>query len=909
MYDNDHRMLTAHAGDRNYFNDVSRGVSGIGKATNHGVHRSCSEPGAGTGINGGYTDFGRRGRHHPAVATRSGPYGDPGSREACGDNITPADDDCGDGNRPVDTEIEKTHLYEANYSPERAEFDNCGMTARRAFVEPEQCGGSVEQAEFGDVSGIEGCERCDDELLSASTRPGEDDRRGQKPYQQSRMTTSSNTQRQQQSQASNESLVSLYILDNDRGPAEDVARVTQDTAGRNDIDVPADGDCSAGDRRVAQRLGSGDVGSTLDIHARHTASEAGECLDGENLSSAGTRELERSPSGADVDKDDCRHVTGLISAQNSRTDANSQAEDIRRGQPPLSPPQVVSYPTCQTEKPPLPLKTADLELYAPSSGSSPLLHGGLETSTSLSKDTLQVGTEWIQQPRCEREKSTLRAQAEIIGPYGGSEINSAQRSDGFSSGEGVSSTHFSQVLTASTEKAMEESGAQAAAASPPAPRRGKKRGSTTDITLAQVFDHHRARRRLNGLGGESTLLAEGGLLYRNASELHGAQHTRGVNTSPSAKAAVAVRPFPDGSTVVAAAWANGDVLPLTAAAAPHMHLIAPTLAGEPEGRQVIIRTAAAVAGAAALALPDLGLEVTGVCRGGLLLELYPNVAGLQYEGDGEGSVSELCSGLANRLQSAFRRLVELDLELDTVRLPRVEAIDIVPPGSSSWELLEWRNENTAPVLRLECIPSGIGNIGQAEDRDDVSGPLNARGGGLSGKKAQYIGIDSGLGPFLPRTGLLGSFEVDIYSVMLPPPATPPIHGNHKRRSTVVHLALTLSDSSVFRGGGGGAAISRDTGDTQLFESNIMNAQGGTNSLTSEMTAVRNRKVEVGVQLACVPPTSTTGGLTWREVGGLTCLATVSKLALGPKTELDRNIRLAEGLHTAQVRCTISESTN
>eukprot|EP00904_Undaria_pinnatifida_P009758 jgi/Undpi1/5912/HiC_scaffold_2.g01186.m1 len=430
---------------------------------------------------------------------------------------------------------------------------------------------------------------------------------------------------------------------------------------------------------------------------------------------------------------------------------------------------------------------------------------------------------------------------------------------------------------------------------PPSPRRGTKRKTPANITLAQVIDHHLARRRLNGVGGADDLSTQRDSLGRNTPGSTGRGKTRkgAHNKSPS----TAGKQLMDGSTVVAAAWANGCVWPLTATAAPHMRLVAPVLAAEPEGRRIVIRTASAVAvGAAALALPGHQLEVTGVCRDGLLIELSPNTdleRGRVREGLSDQST--LASTLAHRLQAAFDKLVARDLEFNTVPLPHAETLDAVPPGSSSGELLKWRNDGTSALLYLARVSSAQAGLASEQRRDgDISGEVD--GSGESSQRADgcFLGIDSEMGPLLPRTGLLGCFHVEVHPVPLLPKAK-----NHRAgRSSTVHLAMVLSDTGVFRGGTserGGSRVAHDEGRGQLGAVATPPGPGG----AGPNAAARNLR-QLSTRLCCVPPTRTEDGLAWREVMSLKCVAEVSRLAFASKIELEAKIQLVERLHAAQI---------
>lgn len=434
---------------------------------------------------------------------------------------------------------------------------------------------------------------------------------------------------------------------------------------------------------------------------------------------------------------------------------------------------------------------------------------------------------------------------------------------------------------------------------PSSPPRGTKRRKSANITLAQVIDHHMARRRLNGVAhsadglptqrdslGRSTTLGNTGSTKRK--EAH--------NKSP----AIARKQLADGSTVVAAAWANGCVLPLTATAAPHMRLVAPLLAAEPEGRRIVVRTASAVAaGVAVLVLPGYRSEVTGVCRDGLLMELSPKTD-LQGERVRENGQSVSPSTLGNRLQAAFDKVVALDLEFDTVPLPHAEALDAMPPGSSSGELLKWRNDGTSALLYLARASSTQTGVESEEKRNEGNSAKGERRDGLPQLgEGCFLGIDNEMGPLLPRTGLLECFHVEIHPVPFPP-SDSKAKGRGPGRLSTVNLAMVLSDSGAFRGGngGGGSSVGRGEGRGQLPSGAVVTAPvtGG----TGPNAAARSLR-QLSARLCCVPPTRTEGGLAWRNIMGLKCVAEVSRLAFAPKSELEGKIQLVEGLHTAQVR--------
>lgn len=433
------------------------------------------------------------------------------------------------------------------------------------------------------------------------------------------------------------------------------------------------------------------------------------------------------------------------------------------------------------------------------------------------------------------------------------------------------------------------------------PPRGTKRKNSANITLAQVIDHHMARRRLNGVAGtDGGLPAQRDSLGRSTpGDTGGAKRNNKVHKklSPTAR-----KQLVDGSAVVAAAWANGCVLPLTATAAPHMRMLAPLLAAEPEGRRIVVRTASAVAaGAAVLALPGYRLEVTGVCRDGLLVELSPKTD-LQGEPFRESGQPMPPSTLASRLQAAFDEVVALDLEFDTVRLPHAETLDAVPPGSSSGDLLKWRNDGTAALLYLARALSKQTGLASGEQRNGGKGEGRERLSQL--EEGCFLGVDSEMGPLLPRTGLLECFNVEIHLVPFPPSDY-----NHKDRrgshSSTVHLAMILSDTGVFRGGNDGAGSSTahgEEGGEGLRRSTVATTTVPGGAVPN--AAARSLR-QLGARLCCVPPTRTEGGVAWREIMGLKCVAEVSRLAFASKMELEGKIQLVEGLHTAQVRGKVS----
>lgn len=447
----------------------------------------------------------------------------------------------------------------------------------------------------------------------------------------------------------------------------------------------------------------------------------------------------------------------------------------------------------------------------------------------------------------------------------------------------------------------------------PPDRRGTKRQSAADITLAQVIDHHMTRRRLNGeASGCGRVGVNRNLSCARASSgetLTSADNARGKNHEnrkwPSAgaghRAPNTQRSYSDRSSVVVAAWTNGCVLPLTQVVAPHMRLVAPILAPEPEGRRVVFHTAAAVAAQAVmLALPSHRFEVMGTCRDGLMLELHPKEEGLRCSDalDQQGEPAFLSAGV-ERLRAAFNGLVKLDLEFDMVQLPYREAMDIVDTRSSSAELMQWLNEGTTTLVRLSA-PSA------PQPRRALSVDQAPRGDGLIElRKAlahpggtPFLGVDCNLWPLLPSTGLLESFGVDFRPVVLPLPE--PISGGRGAHRSVIHLAVTLSDSGTSPGSksdplggvqGGRHQPIRSTPGSESTESSVISTAAAVDLPQPDSSPLK-----------CTPPTCTAGGLTWRHVTGLRCVAAVNKMALGSRKELEGKLQLAEGLHTAEVRC-------
>ena len=451
--------------------------------------------------------------------------------------------------------------------------------------------------------------------------------------------------------------------------------------------------------------------------------------------------------------------------------------------------------------------------------------------------------------------------------------------------------------------------------SPPA-RRGTKRRNTTDITLEQVIDHHMARRRLNEVasdrerlqveGNSSCARASSGDHMATADNVRSKNYHRLNGKQPSAGAgscaATSQGSSSDCPAIVAAAWTNGCILPLTKVVAHHMRLVAPVLAAEPEGRRVVIHTAATVAaGAAVLSLPDHRLEVTGTSGDGLLLELRPREEGVRCSNSlGQSEESAFLSACAERLQATFDGLVKLDLEFDMVRLPHGEAMEMMGTGSSSAELIHWLNEGATTLVRLSAPsappPTGSLPTDQAQDLVELREALAHPSG------APFLGIDCNLWPLLPRTGLLASFSVDIHLVV-PTPSEPSRGGSSARRS-VIHLAVTVSDSGVSlgsRSGSLGALLGSGCQSTRATPGlDVAGAQGAPGSVVSSAAAAVDILQRHDRPLRYASPTCTVGGLTWRHVTGLRCVAAVNRLALGPRNELEGKLQLSEGLHTAEV---------
>ncbi|CAM9687376.1 unnamed protein product [Ectocarpus sp. 8 AP-2014] len=433
-------------------------------------------------------------------------------------------------------------------------------------------------------------------------------------------------------------------------------------------------------------------------------------------------------------------------------------------------------------------------------------------------------------------------------------------------------------------------------------RRGTKRRSTADVTLEQVIDHHMARRRLDGAanGPDGSRAGPHSRIGNASSHSTGAgtDRLRGENLHSNGK-----RPSPcsvsDGATLVVAAWSSGCILPLTEVAAPHMRLVAPLLAGEPEGRRVVLRTAAAVAtGAAKLALPQHRVEVTGVWQNGLLLELCPAPLVEREEGEAPAPLS----ALAGRLQAAFDEIVAVDLEFDTVRLCHREALEKLDIGSSSEELLKWCNEGTTDLMRFAPVPFASPTVDQVPGSGGDSLDLVELRKALARPDGSpFIGIKHGQWPLLPRTGVLGCFSVSIHPMVPPPPGS--IRGEGcARQEPADYLALSFSDSAVFNTSGsprvlrgdGYQSIGSSGGYTGTTQGSACNAIGSDAAITDLS------RLSGSARLECVSPTCTAGSSTWRDITGLRCVAAVNRLALGSPTDLEGKLLLAEDLHTDQL---------
>lgn len=434
-------------------------------------------------------------------------------------------------------------------------------------------------------------------------------------------------------------------------------------------------------------------------------------------------------------------------------------------------------------------------------------------------------------------------------------------------------------------------------------RRGTKRRSTADITLEQVIDHHMARRRLDGAanGPDGSRTGPHSRTGNACSHSAGAaaDRLRGENLRSNGE-----RPSPcsasDGATLVVAAWSSGCILPLTEAAAPHMRLVAPLLAGEPEGRRVVLRTAAAVAtGAAKLALPQHRVEVTGVWQDGLLLELCPAPLVEREEGEAPPPLS----ALAGRLQAAFDEIVAVDVEFDTVRLCHREALEKVDTGSSSEELLKWCNEGTTDLMRFAPMPFASPIVDQVPGSGGDSFDLVELRKALARPDGSpFIGIKHGQWPLLPRTGVLGCFSVSIRPVVLPLPGSTREEGC-AHQEPADYLALSFSDSAVFNTSGSPGGL-RGDGYQSIGSSGgytgTSSQRSARNAIGSDAAIADLPRLSGSVRLECVSPTCTADSSTWRDITGLRCVAAVNRLALGSPTDLEGKLLLAEGLHTDQV---------
>ncbi|CAB1109387.1 unnamed protein product [Ectocarpus sp. CCAP 1310/34] len=434
-------------------------------------------------------------------------------------------------------------------------------------------------------------------------------------------------------------------------------------------------------------------------------------------------------------------------------------------------------------------------------------------------------------------------------------------------------------------------------------RRGTKRRSTADVTLEQVIDHHMARRRLDGAAnGPDGSRAGPHSSIGNASSHStgaGADCLRGENLRSNGK-----RPSPcsvsDGANLVVAAWSSGCILPLTEAAAPHMRLVAPLLAGEPEGRRVVLRTAAAVAtGAAKLALPHHRVEVTGVWQDGILLELCPAPLVEREEGEAPAPLS----ALAGRLQAAFNEIVAVDLEIDTVRLCHREALEKMDTGSSSEELLKWCNEGTTDLMRFAPMPFASHTVDQVPGSGGDSLDLVELRKALARPDGSpFIGIKHGQWTLLPRTGLLGCFSVSIHPVVLPLPRSTSGEG-YAHQEPADYLALSFSDSAVFNTSGLPGVL-RGDGYQSIGSSGGYTgtkSQGSARNAIGSDAAIADLPRHNGsARLECVSPTCTADISKWKDITGLRCVAAVNRLALGSPTDLERKLLLAEGLHTDQL---------
>ncbi|CAM9556352.1 unnamed protein product [Ectocarpus sp. 8 AP-2014] len=521
----------------------------------------------------------------------------------------------------------------------------------------------------------------------------------------------------------------------------------------------------------------------------------------------------------------------------------------------------------------------------PPTGSSPLFRdpaGGLDRSQKDSK-----GGSTRSAARYATPTSTDRGLDRSRGCYGN-----------YDGGRSDRINQRSCERTARTSKGF-ESGTKRKVAEA---QRGTKRRSTADVTLEQVIGHHMARRRLDGAAnGPDGSRARPHSPIGNASSYStgaGTDRLRGESLRSNGK-----RPSPcsvsDGATLVVAAWSSGCILPLTEVAAPHMRLVAPLLAGEPEGRRVVLRTAAAVAtGAAKLALPQHRVEVTGVWQNGLLLELCPAPLVEREEGEAPAPLS----ALAGRLQAAFDEIVAVDLEFDTVRLCHREALEKLDIGSSSEELLKWCNEGTTDLMRFTPVPFASPTVDQVPGSGGDSHDLVELRKALARPDGSpFIGIKHGQWPLLPRTGVLGCFSVSIHPMVLPSPGS--IRGDGcARQEPADYLALSFSDSAVFNTSGsprvlrgdGYQSIESSGGYTGTTQGSACNAIGSDAAITDLS------RLSGSARLECMSPTCTADSSTWRDITGLRCVAAVNRLALGSPTDLEGKLLLAEDLHTDQL---------
>lgn len=438
-------------------------------------------------------------------------------------------------------------------------------------------------------------------------------------------------------------------------------------------------------------------------------------------------------------------------------------------------------------------------------------------------------------------------------------------------------------------------------------RRGTKRRITADYTctLEQVIDHRMALSCFDGTatGPDGSRAGPRSRIGSASSDCRGAGTDRllGENLRSNGKGPPSCSSS-DGATLVVAAWSSGCIFPLTDMAASYMHVLAPLLATEPEGRRVVLRTAAAVAtGTAKFALPQHRVEVTGVWQNGLLLELCP-ASHVERE---EGEALTPLSALASRLQAAFDGVVALDLKFDTVRLSHGSALEKVDTGSSSEELLKWCNEGTTDLMRFAPMPfaSGIPRV------DEVPGGSGDSLGLVELRKAlahpdglPFIGIKHEQWPLLPRTGVLGCFSVSIH------PVVPPLPGSTRgegcaHREPAAHLALSLSDSAVFNTSGSPGALHSDGYQSVRSSDGYTDAsaQGSARNVVGSEAAIADLpRLRSSARLGCVSPTRTADCSTWRDITGLRCVAAVNRLALSSPTDVEGKLRLAEGLHTDQV---------